>query len=105
MPDGVVLLDGENTILWANRRLREWCGGEQLAGHGFYAALGSPEILGPDYCPFHTALASKQAGHLHAPHQRRQLLPGPRRAGSRDRSAAGSRRRRAFDRDRPRRHQ
>src|SRR5258708_3052961 len=25
-------------------------------GRGFYDALGSPEILGPDYNPFHTAL-------------------------------------------------
>ena len=61
MPDGVVVLDGENTIVWANRRLQEWCGGRATSGAGFYAALGSPEILGPDYCPFHTALASAKA--------------------------------------------
>ena len=32
-------------------------------GHGlnFYTALGSPEILGPDFCPFHTALATGQS--------------------------------------------
>ncbi len=24
----------------------------------FYAALNSPEILGPDFCPFHSALAT-----------------------------------------------
>ncbi len=24
MPDGVVLLDGDNTILWANQQLRRW---------------------------------------------------------------------------------
>ncbi len=24
----------------------------------FYAALGNPEIMGPDFCPFHTALAT-----------------------------------------------
>src|SRR5262249_54982252 len=34
------------------------CGGPPR-GRGFYEALGSPEILGPDYCPFHTALAGK----------------------------------------------
>jgi CheY-like chemotaxis protein/PAS domain-containing protein len=61
MPDGVVLLDSDNTILWANGRLRQWCGQEGVVGCNFYNALGSPEILGPDFCPFHTALATGQA--------------------------------------------
>jgi CheY-like chemotaxis protein len=107
MPDGVVLLDGDNTVLWANETLREWtvhCAQmtEQaalqadlahgtsaaaaeaaegtteapceavvatveppaettLVGQNFYLALNSPEILGPDFCPFHTALATGQA--------------------------------------------
>lgn len=58
MPDGVVLLDSDNTVLWGNGRLREWTGRESLTGANFYAVLGSPEILGPDFCPFHTALAT-----------------------------------------------
>lgn len=58
MPDGVVLLDSDNTVLWGNGRLREWTGRESLTGTNFYAVLGSPEILGPDFCPFHTALAT-----------------------------------------------
>jgi CheY-like chemotaxis protein/PAS domain-containing protein len=58
MPDGLALLDHENTILWGNRRLREWSGCGDLMGQNFYQALGSPEILGPDFCPFHTALAT-----------------------------------------------
>jgi len=58
MPDGVVLLDGENTILWGNGRLREWAHCDTVVGLNFYAALGSPEILGPDFCPFYTALAT-----------------------------------------------
>ena len=29
-----------------------------VIGQNFYAVLGSPEILGPDFCPFHTALAT-----------------------------------------------
>ncbi len=58
MPDAVVLLDSDNTILWGNGRLREWTGREQILGGNFYAVLGSPEILGPDFCPFHTALAT-----------------------------------------------
>jgi CheY-like chemotaxis protein len=61
MPDGVALLESDNTIVWANSRLCEWSGRESLAGMDFYAALGSPEILGPDFCAFHTALATGQA--------------------------------------------
>ena len=58
MPDGVVLLASDNTILWGNGRLREWTGREDVVGANFYDVLGSPEILGPDFCPFHTALAT-----------------------------------------------
>jgi two-component system, sensor histidine kinase SagS len=58
MPDGVVLLDSDNTILWGNGRLREWTHRDDIVGANFYAVLGSPEILGPDFCPFHTALAT-----------------------------------------------
>jgi len=58
MPDGVVLLNRENTVIWANDRLRQWSKEEKILGGNFYAILGSPEILGPDYCPFHTAVAT-----------------------------------------------
>lgn len=58
MPDGVVLLDADNTIRWANNRFSVWTGREDLVGQSFYASLGSPEILGPDFCPFHTAMAT-----------------------------------------------
>jgi two-component system, sensor histidine kinase SagS len=61
MPDGVVLLDGENTILWGNGRLREWTGRDGIVGANFYDVMGTPEILGPDFCPFHTALATGRA--------------------------------------------
>ncbi len=60
MPDGVVLLDSQNTILWGNGRLQEWSRLDQVVGENFYHVLGSPEILGPDFCPFHTALATHQ---------------------------------------------
>ena len=60
MPDGVVLLDGDNTILWDNGRLCEWSDRESVVGSNFYSMLGGPEILGPDFCPFHTALATGQ---------------------------------------------
>ena len=61
MPDGVVLLDSDNLIIWSNGRLGEWFGHDQVVGANFYSVLGSPEILGPDFCPFHTALATGQA--------------------------------------------
>ena len=61
MPDGVALLASDNVIQWANSCLREWIGEQDPIGENFYAALGSPEILGPDFCPFHTALATGEA--------------------------------------------
>lgn len=61
MPDGVVLLDSENIILWGNGRLSEWTGQASVVGQNFYQVLGSPEIMGPDYCPFHTALSTRKA--------------------------------------------
>ncbi len=61
MPDGIVLLDADNTIIWGNGRLREWTNRESVVGENFYAVLNSPEILGPDFCPFHTALTTGKA--------------------------------------------
>ncbi len=58
IPDGVVLLDSENKIVWHNDRVRQWCEEDQLVGKNFYDVLSSPEILGPDFCPFHTAMSS-----------------------------------------------
>lgn len=61
MPDGVVLLDSDNSVIWSNGRLGEWSDRDDVVGANFYSVLGSPEILGPDFCPFHTALATGQA--------------------------------------------
>jgi len=60
MPEGVALLDSDLRVLWANRRLLEWSGGSDPGSLGdtFYSLLGNPEIMGPDFCPFHTALAT-----------------------------------------------
>ena len=63
MPDGVVLLDSDNAIVWSNGRLCEWSGRQSVVGANFYTVLGSPEILGPDFCPFHTALATGAASN------------------------------------------
>jgi CheY-like chemotaxis protein/GAF domain-containing protein/PAS domain-containing protein len=56
--DGVALVSPDLRITWANAIFQKWCGGD-VEGRTFYEALGSPEILGPDYCPFHTALTGK----------------------------------------------
>lgn len=68
MPDGVVLLDPALSIVWANARLQELItvdGGRacdrNLVGQSFYDAVGTPEILGPDFCPFHTALGTGES--------------------------------------------
>ncbi|HBJ33655.1 MAG TPA: two-component system response regulator, partial [Planctomycetaceae bacterium] len=59
MPEGVALLDDHHRVLWANRRLLQWSGKELLPpGTTFYELLGNPEIMGPDFCPFHTAMAT-----------------------------------------------
>lgn len=63
MHDGVVLLDSENKIIWHNGCFEKWCDRDNLIGSNFYNVLSSPEILGPDFCPLHTALSSGKASH------------------------------------------
>jgi len=58
LADGVAVVTPDLQIVWANPAFDRWCGGP-TAGRSYYDALGSPEILGPDYSPFHTALAGK----------------------------------------------
>jgi CheY-like chemotaxis protein len=58
--DGVAVADGELKLVWANPAFASRCDGP-VRGRGFYDALGTPEILGPDYSPFHTALAGRIA--------------------------------------------
>jgi CheY-like chemotaxis protein len=60
LPDGVAVVTPDLRIIWGNAAFAAWCGGP-VSGRGFYDALGSPEILGPDYSPFHTALSGKRA--------------------------------------------
>jgi len=58
--EGVSLLNLQMQVTWANRTFQEWCVGPAV-GRSFYEALGSPQILGPDYSPFHSALADHKA--------------------------------------------
>lgn len=61
MPDGVVLLDRENNIVWGNGRLREWTGSESVVGKSFYSVLGGPDILGPEFKPFDAAFTESHS--------------------------------------------
>ena len=59
LPDAVVVLDPRLKILWSNQRLLELTKSDKsLVGASFYDAFGTPEIIGPDFCPFHTALGT-----------------------------------------------
>jgi two-component system, sensor histidine kinase SagS len=64
MPEGVALLDTDIRVLWINRRLAQWANVQEnsVAGTNFYELLSNPEIMGPDFCPFHTALATGEEG-------------------------------------------
>jgi two-component system, sensor histidine kinase SagS len=55
MPDGVAVLDENNTILWANQCLQRWAKRGNIVAENFYCALRTHDILGPDYCPLHSA--------------------------------------------------
>ncbi len=58
MPDGVALVNAEMVVTWANKCLKKWSPLGDPLGKSFYAMLGNMEILGPEFCPFHTALAT-----------------------------------------------
>ncbi len=59
LPDGLVLLDSSLNIVWCNPRFQQLATtDEPPLGRGFYDVFGTPDILGPDFCPFHTALGS-----------------------------------------------
>ncbi len=59
LADGVAVVSPDLRITWANAAFGALCEGP-VVGRSFYESLGSPEILGPDYCPFHTALAGNR---------------------------------------------
>ncbi len=58
MPDGVALVNADMVVTWANSCLRAWSPLAEVLGQNFYATLGNTQIMGPDFCPFHTALAT-----------------------------------------------
>jgi len=74
LSEGITLVDLQLRVTWANRKFQSWCDG-QAVGRTFYDALGSSQILGPDYSPFHTAMAEGQTvvTRLHCPQPNRTL--------------------------------
>jgi two-component system, sensor histidine kinase SagS len=58
LPDGVALLGGDLTILWANQCFQQWFGGVDRTGENFYSALANPEIVGAGMCPLQTCFSS-----------------------------------------------
>ena len=56
--EGVAVVQPDMHIAWANSTFDSWCNGPAL-GKNFYDALGNPKILGPDFCPFHSALVTR----------------------------------------------
>jgi len=55
LPQGVAVIDNEFRIRWCNERLAALTGHNDLLGRNFYEAFGAPEIVGPDFSPFHAS--------------------------------------------------
>ncbi len=57
--DGVAVVDPDLRVSWANS---EFCAlsevGLEPVGERFFRVLGNPEVIGPDPCPFTTAVAT-----------------------------------------------
>ena len=61
--DGVAVVDPDLRIIWANPEFHSLADPDvEPIGSKFYQALGNPEVLGPDPCPFTSAVASQGAG-------------------------------------------
>ena len=61
VPDGMALLDGENNIVRANKRLTSWFGDSNLVGLNFYDAIGSPTIIGSEPSPLASARSKRES--------------------------------------------
>jgi CheY-like chemotaxis protein/PAS domain-containing protein len=58
--DGVAVVDPDLRIIWANPEFVSLTGpNAQVVGNRFFQALDDSEILGPEPCPFTTAVASR----------------------------------------------
>ncbi|WP_406695786.1 response regulator [Singulisphaera sp. Ch08] len=58
--DGVAIVDPDLRVIWANPEFHSLADqAVETIGGKFYRALGNPEVIGPDPCPFTSAVASK----------------------------------------------
>jgi CheY-like chemotaxis protein/GAF domain-containing protein len=58
--DGVAIVDPDLQVIWANPEFHSLADqAVETIGSKFYRALGNPEVIGPDPCPFTSAVASK----------------------------------------------
>jgi len=64
-PEGLAILDTDLRILWKNSRFEKLIkpGTTSLADNQFYEAFGMPEIVGPEFSPFHAALGTRQMAY------------------------------------------
>ncbi len=60
MPDGLILLDKDENILWTNKRLTYWFPNETLVGLNFYRAIGKPKICGAEQSPIASAVKHRK---------------------------------------------
>ncbi|MBA4032765.1 MAG: two-component system response regulator [Planctomyces sp.] len=58
LPDGLVVLNIQQQVLWWNRRIEELAGTAEIAGGDFFTVLQNPQIEGPDFAPLNRALAT-----------------------------------------------
>ena len=81
MPDGIVLLDTDNTIIWGNGRLREWTGREKVVGAEFLRDPGQPGNPGPRLLPVPHGPGHRPGQQFDPALRRQPLLSGACRAG------------------------
>ena len=75
--DGVAVVDPDLRIIWANPEFYSLVDpGVEPIGSKFYQALGNPEVLGPDPCPFTVRGRVAEPGEHGAADRRQPLPPG-----------------------------
>ncbi len=58
--DGVAVVDPELRVIWGNHEFHSLSDPRvETVGGKFYRVLGDPEVVGPDPCPFTTAVTSR----------------------------------------------
>ena len=83
MPNGVVLLDRSNTILYENGRLAEWAETGNVVGRRFYDVMSHPEIMGARFLPVRHGVLDGEGEQLDAAVVVGAFLPAARGADCR----------------------